>query len=1525
MTEPAPPWPPLDSGSRPPEVERCLQLFRFLRAYAELHVPIKRTLAEELWVQRLADLPRHPSISIGEVILQNKEPEDGETESQDEQPLLRVRRPQLTRAPGPPGILVAFVRSGWEQCDGEVSVEETRNVERDGQTTIERFDEDPARVAGLAAWRTKWEQWAINERPAVRAMRVFERLFDLRGRIERDGEQVELMLGDGRLRWKRAAGLIDHPILLQRVVLEFDASVPEFRIMDAERGPELYTPLLYGNDSLSPANLKALRTELEQGAYHPLAGDATSGYLRELAQRLDAKSTFEETLTASPPGEDPAVARDQVLFLRTRTAGFAAAFDRVLQAVETGMPIPIGLTRLVGVEPPPPLDTADSTHSPWSAPQDILLSKRANEEQIRAARALDRHGAVLVQGPPGTGKTHTIANLIGHLVAHGKRVLVTSDTTKALSVLRDEVVKELRPLCVAVLGNDLNGRKQMQDAVRGIVSRLGSSDMATLEHDVARFTESRNKLNARIETLTRDLRTTREMEYEPIIVAGESTDPAQAARWVRDNADGNDWIPGPLAPGVPLPIADAELRELYATNTQLTREEDEEITGGLPPADAMPEPRAFGELVTQLAASESSDFSPLWERPASEAEMGTLEHLTRVVTDMAGELARLEPWQRSVVAAGHTGGSESQLWVDLGNQVREAATAWEKSRSLLVDHATTIPASIELDDVRKTVTEMGAHLANGGKLGALRLMLKPEWKAVVTGCRVNGHAPNRTAEFRAIGEYVALQQRRQRLALRWERQAELAGLPKFADIATPPEPILNQYASQFDSLLDWWRSRWTEVGRAMRQAGFDWQAFRDWQVARSAPATPFDRDAAILQGALEQAVVAHSAVAQRTRAVRLLQELDELLAKHGGPACSALRDAARAGDPVAYDEAWSALQQIIRKGQTWETRRRLVGRLAMAAATWTDAIREREGTHGGSKAPGDSAKAWRWRQLAQELQRRADLDDVRLARQLEETGAQLRDVTTQLIDRLAWLEQHRRTGLQAQQALQGWAAIQKKIGRGTGKRVPALQAAARQLLDEARDAVPVWIMPLVQVADSFDATGRRFDVVIIDEASQAGIKGLLAWYLGDRVLVVGDNEQVSPLAVGQDVTAVDNLVNQHLTDVPNPRLYAGRTSVYDLAQTCFGGTIRLREHFRCVPDIIGFSNELCYDFEIRPLRNPGSAPTPHVVEHVVHPSLRPMRDSKEKTNLAEARVVVALLKAATELPEYSGKTMGAITLLGDKQADLIQDLAVRVIGAVELEGRRFVAGNSAQFQGDQRNLMFLSMVDTPADGPLMLQQRPETKQRYNVAASRAKDQLWLVHSLDPNRDLKAGDLRRKLIEFVRDPGARRRAKERAESRAESPFEKAVLQRLIAAGYAVEPQVWVGGYRIDMVVSDGTRQIAVECDGDRFHGADEIPADMARQAILERVGWRFVRIRGTRFYRQPDETMGWALGELAKLGVGPTSAAEHEPPPTDVEAMEFREKVVRRAWEIMGEEGWLADAGEGAQTQPPTENRDLGGP
>lgn len=65
---------------------------------------------------------------------------------------------------------------------------------------------------------------------------------------------------------------------------------------------------------------------------------------------------------------------------------------------------------------------------------------------------------------------------------------------------------------------------------------------------------------------------------------------------------------------------------------------------------------------------------------------------------------------------------------------------------------------------------------------------------------------------------------------------------------------------------------------------------------------------------------------------------------------------------------------------------------------------------------------------------------------------------------------------------------------------------------------------------------------------------------------------------------------------------------------------------------------------------------------------------------------------------------------------------------------------------------------------------------------------------------------------------------------ESDFERNVYDELTQRGYLVTPQVKAGAYRIDMVVEGhNDSRLAIECDGDRYHGADRWAGDMYRQA------------------------------------------------------------------------------------------------
>jgi very-short-patch-repair endonuclease len=219
--------------------------------------------------------------------------------------------------------------------------------------------------------------------------------------------------------------------------------------------------------------------------------------------------------------------------------------------------------------------------------------------------------------------------------------------------------------------------------------------------------------------------------------------------------------------------------------------------------------------------------------------------------------------------------------------------------------------------------------------------------------------------------------------------------------------------------------------------------------------------------------------------------------------------------------------------------------------------------------------------------------------------------------------------------------------------------------------------------------------------------------------------------------------------------------------------------------------------------------------------------------------------------------------------------------------------------------MFLSMVDVPGDGPHPLRNDERFKKRFNVAASRAKDQMWVVYSLDPHVDLKADDLRRRIIEFGTNPRGYSKLIAEAAEKTESEFEKQVLVRLTERGFSIVPQFSVGAYRIDMIVKGvNGRKLAIECDGDRYHPIEKLPDDMARQAILERLGWKFIRIRGSEFFRNPVQAMDRVFARLKTLQIEPGTG--EQPPTTDNDSNGIVARVKARAAELR--DSWAGESG-----------------
>src|SRR5437879_3367322 len=366
--------------------EKLTRVFRYLEALNQHRNPAKRQIREQLWSLWLHDLPDHPSIKRGASKSAAVKSKSADSQNDDTGAggfLLKVQRPSLSAPPEPPAAIATWLESGWDDPSNEPSVTVSRNEsDPHGETRTTDFADEPSRLTALQRWKVAREEWAETEKPAHAAMRIFETLYSLYGRIDREAERVELVLGDGILSWCRTEGGIYHPILLQRLQLQFDASVPEFTLSEADHPVELYSALFQSMNDVDGRAIGRCREELEEGGFHPLINGSTSSFLKRLVVLLSPRGEFLEDRAPNTEVNDPCIGRDPVLFLRARTLGFAAAIEGILADLRTREDLPWSLLNIVGEESPISGAGNPSANGFAHTEGEVLLSKPANPEQV---------------------------------------------------------------------------------------------------------------------------------------------------------------------------------------------------------------------------------------------------------------------------------------------------------------------------------------------------------------------------------------------------------------------------------------------------------------------------------------------------------------------------------------------------------------------------------------------------------------------------------------------------------------------------------------------------------------------------------------------------------------------------------------------------------------------------------------------------------------------------------------------------------------------------------------------------------------------------------------------------------------------------------------------------------------------------------------------------------------------------------------------------------------------------------------
>ena len=981
--------------------------------------------------------------------------------------IFSIDRPTETECPAPSVLFENWLEPGWEQPGGVPAVMPSRPLRTTGRE--ESFEAKEERVVAFEDWLDQRRRWEASESQVIAAARLFSELFTLWGKFERESEKLQLFIGDGVLVASHAGEVVRHPVLLQRVQLEFDAHKPRFTLRETGDPPDLYAPLLRYLD-VDSRRLLAFKDEVAADDIDPLGGRATGAFLQGMVQTLWQNGVYLDAPREGKPN-GPYIYRQPALYLGNRNQGFADAIDRYIEILPRRDELPEALLRIVGIE----TGRGTARRTTESIGRDILLTRDANREQRRVIHRLDETGAVLVQGPPGTGKSHTIANLIGHLLAQGKTILVTSHASKALRIVRDKVAAPLQSLCVSLLDSDEDSTKQLEESITGILNYFSATTRTKLDKDIDKLTRTRDGLLAQQAELRLRLSRAISDEHAQLSILGRSVTPAEAARRVRDAAGQHDWLPGPITADA-LPSL-AELAELYRLNTQIQAADEELLDAERPAAADLPAPRELAAVLDEqkrLAHGKPITTAKLWSHDGQTPDQ--LAELEQRVRGALVALSEERGWIVECLAAGRRGGAAAAPWLALCDEVRRVAGEVAERDELIVTHAPVIESDRPRSEIIAACQAIIGHLDAGKKVGRTSRLFNSSWSDVLKTCKVAEGEPRTIEDFRALVALLEVETMRDGLARRWDHQMDGLGGPSAAALGNRPEKAAAELTAEIALALVWHDQIWTPCLAAFTAAGLAW----DRVVAQVPPAAGARGELLRIRTALDQLGPIFAERRAHLRGRDLAHTRDQWIDQLKGfssqsaayPIVKLVRNAIRTGDYDAYVEGHTRLREVEALADDIARRRALLDRLDAPAPTWAQIVRHRTPPHQGPEPPGNLEEALGFRLLEQALAALHTVDLEDLLGDLVRIDQKLQDTTARYVEALAWHAQFGRTALKQQQALSGWLALHKKIGKGTGKRVGRLKEEARKTLVECREAVPVWIMPLSRVVESFDIASR---------------------------------------------------------------------------------------------------------------------------------------------------------------------------------------------------------------------------------------------------------------------------------------------------------------------------------------------------------------------------------------------------------------------------------------------------------------------
>jgi very-short-patch-repair endonuclease len=1444
--------------------EKYSQLFQFLKGYYQLRESTVRDIKTSRRYHNYWSLERIRNYR------DSHSPFLQHSSSTDVSTVLIIPRPQKPEEPEKPDVLEEW--RPWIDGDPFVfeplpsikEIIETENEiisledDSDLEESVMGFFED------LGVWRELQAKYLEDLEQYNYEKSIYDPFFSASNKKESFPERYELLLGLGVFSKQDKL-----PIRKPLVTVPLDIKVLNNGSIKVSLSLEgqlfrVETDFLSGIEEF---NLPQATTKLEAGLageendFWEIINNLGGEYLEAFAYALSTdcvyrdSNEFPETIP-----DEPTIHLSPVFIFRERSLrSFTALFEGILEYLEKqDDSFQLGLLdRVVFPLEDLPEGDLEASGMNWNISADeVLLPKVSNAEQRKIAERIGKKNIVLVQGPPGTGKSHTIANVVAYLLSRGKKVLVTAQTDQALQALRSHIPENFLELVVYFLETRQQKTNELDKSIRALQDAINRYDPGITNRLISKKKETLQRLHEEKAELLNDIKTLQQSDRRETFLNDQYHGDTLLNLTEKVTEEGRhfDWFKDKVE-NVPAALGLLEkLQEWLELIIEVQRSDFSPEKAILPDTSFLLSSEELKELLELEEKQEeySKGDIPAPTSPVSTKELNNLyDDLIYFWEQLPWGLAWFEELQGDIEAY-----VQSEKWNRILSNSKKVLVEISKSAldDLSRNYIISVPSQVLplqlLGDVKKVIE----YVKEGGKLtGILKSFTLPkvvkERAYIYKECSINNYPPVLESELKILENYARVLSAISELDRIWGGyKVKHSDLREKVLLYKEKINQLGQVLHDYSAFLD---------VRKTLQNTFSLQS--DWLRDKQ---DFYELNEAIQAFKVE--VRLKELDRKRTNSLDYLEQLNSREFVTIGLKRGLLEKSLH-----SYLTFFKDLLELI------EVNSKFNKALALAEELYPvfkDTMMFLQETGTRPEIDQDNLmKAVYWSNARLELERRFSetLDDKYASLQLKERDIQ--DTASKYLKTKAieGFMKNLSSREELNKQLTRWGQAMQQA-RGSGKLAFKYRLNAQKILKRISKEIPCWIIPMYRLVDTLSPGPEVFDVVIVDEASQLGPEALLLKYYTKKVIVVGDDQQTAPENVGVRIDEVENLIKTHLNGIPDRDFFNTKHSFFDHIDAMSGGRITLREHFRCMPEIIEFSNQLCYrdqGIELVPLKQYSANRLPPLGTYYLNNGT-----FHNDVNIPEAKAIVDKVQEILSDEEYHGKTIGIIALQGNKQSVEIDRQLREKISHSDYIERRIVCGTPPDFQGDERDIILLSLV-TALDHKRTSLTKDNYRRRFNVAMSRAKEQVLLFHSVQLFDIKNEKDLRYKLLNFFEtsrienpDPEEIPISSDRSQSPPrpfDSWFEVDVYKDIQAKTYLVQPQYKVGPYRIDLVVHlPNGKKVAIECDGDKYHEGEALNHDVERQLILERAGWEFFRVRWSHYKYAPEESLEklWVLLE-----------------------------------------------------------------